>query len=113
MYTLTAGTTISEASWDYDQPLWDLIPADFAVYIFILQGAGTWSMTIEDCCITGDTMAALGFIVGGGIVRGQATSPAVISLGPVASGGGFGVVITGYTDCPGGFPAGYSWTISY
>jgi len=91
----------------------NLMWKDFDVFIFILMGSGTWKMEIKDCCIMGDTMKALGRVAGQK-VSGQATSPSYITLGPLAGGPfSIGIVITGYTACPGGFPAGYDWYAWY
>jgi hypothetical protein len=74
-------------------------------------GGGTFEMEIEDCCIMGDTMFAIA-IGAGGVQRDFGTSPGALTLGPVnVPPGGWKLVLVGYLQCPGGFPAGYYWDI--
>ena len=101
-YNLSPGDSFS----DYND-LNDVCPADYDTFIFILNGPGTFTMEVEDCCILGDTMGATGRIAKQK-VRGSATSPAIISIGPIqVAGRGFGILFVGYKDLPGGVPAGY------
>lgn len=61
----------------------------------------------EDCCITGDTMC-----FGTGMKRKVcATSPDIATASVFVKAGKY-TVYSAYTDCPGGFPAGYWMTIS-
>ena len=108
VYRMSPGDYID--SWS---DLYDHAPADFDIFIFILTGTGSWAMEVEDCCIMGDTMVGVGKVAKTS-VSGTATSPATFNLGPVSvDGRGFGIVLVGYTDCPGGFPAGYYFYISF
>lgn len=74
--------------------------------------AGRVSASITDCCITGDTM--IGLMLGPGLTLqfDYATSPDSVILGPQPlAARGLALIITGYINCPGGFPAGYDYTI--
>jgi len=91
--------------------LWQQGYRDVILVINMGPGTGTWNMTIEDCCLMGDTMLAIK-IGAGGLEWGVATSPDTINLGPVSMPAqSWALVITGYVRCPGGFPAGYYWYI--
>jgi hypothetical protein len=72
-------------------------------------GTGSYKTVVEDCCIMGDTMLALALGPGGPLFD-WGTSPGALQLGPVAMPQyGFKIVVVGYLDCPGGFPAGWYW----
>jgi len=108
-YRMDPGDTVSSSS---ELPgLWQL--GHFDVHVVINDGPGTghWSMDIEECCTEGNTILAIKLGVGG--LRSQwATSPEVIHLGPVSVPQyRWLVVVTGYVDCPGGFPTVYYYTI--
>ena len=69
-------------------------------------------MEIRDCCTAGNTMLALK-LGAGGLEWGRATHPDAISFGPVSMPEHYWVfVITGYVQCPGGFPASYYYDIA-
>lgn len=108
-YVMAPGDSVSDSG--VLSGLFQLGYRDVFVVVNRGPGTGTWSMEIEDCCITGDTMLALK-IGQGGVEVGRATSPDVISLGPVSMPApSWLIVITGYIDCPGGFDAGYYYDI--
>jgi hypothetical protein len=92
------------------------IPADYDLAIFVLVGSGTFSQYVEDCCIMGDTMIDVGIVIdpsGRNIIRDTCTSPDTCNLTWNVSGFAIIIKIMGYTDCPGGFPAGYYWGASF
>ena len=89
------------------------LPTDFDVTFILPVGSGTLNVEIEDCCILGDTMAGI-FIQQGGVVDVQtATSPATIVKNISVSGWTWVLLITGYLDAPGGYPAGYYLDASF
>ncbi|MEM7200520.1 MAG: hypothetical protein AAF628_09665 [Planctomycetota bacterium] len=90
--------------------------ADFDIQYYVLIGSGTMNFTVTDCCILGDTMATIGVLISGSGARttlfGVETSPASIATSGPYSTFGLMIALTGYTDAPGGFPAGYDFTVS-
>jgi len=83
---------------------------DWDAWGFVCIGAGTFTSTITDCCIMGDTMISLvkDFLTGQWVGYDWCTSPceAVVS---VSQTGAFGVymVLTGYLASPSGYGSGY------
>jgi len=86
---------------------------EWQVFVVINTSASTGNLkaVIEDCCIMGDTMIAL--MLGSGISPqfDWGASPGAIQVGPVPMRPGWALIVTGYVQCPGGFPAGYYWDI--
>ena len=110
VYQMTPGQHVS----DYGDLGGTISQQVFDVYFIIntSTSAGNLKVVIEDCCIMGDTM--LGILIRPGVspVVKWATSPSVVTLGPVSMPGrNWALVIAGYLQCPGGFPAGYYWDI--
>jgi hypothetical protein len=80
------------------------------VWFFVL-GAGNLHLEVEDCCIMGDTMVAIGDLIIGGPASflDWATSPDIITINVACPDFALGYMAVAYIDAPGGFPAGYYW----
>jgi hypothetical protein len=87
---------------------------DYDIVWFIVLGAGNLNLQVEDLYIPGDTMIASGQLLIGGPASfaDWATSPDIISLDVGCPDFAIGLLIMAYYDCPGGFPAGYTWRAS-
>ncbi|MHC4536173.1 MAG: lipocalin-like domain-containing protein [Planctomycetota bacterium] len=83
----------------------------YDVIWFFVLGAGNLHLEVEDCCIMGDTMIAVGDLIIGGPApfMGWATSPDIISMDVSCPDFALGYMLVYYIDAPGGFPAQYYW----
>ncbi len=109
--TMFPGDYFSSSGSLYDA-VWD----DWDGYGFFCIGAGTFTSTITDCCVMGDTMINLvkNYLTGQWIGYDWCTSPcdAVVSA---SHSGSFGVYIalTGYLDIVDIIPAGYDMEATF
>jgi len=89
---------------------------DWEAYGFICVGSGTFTASLEDCCIMGDTMIVLikDFLTGSFVDYDYCTSPCVATASVnVSAPYGVYLVIVGYLDCPGGYAAGFTTSASF
>lgn len=96
-YWSKAGTLQADA-WD-----------DMDVYGFLCVGTGTFTSTVTDGGIVGDTMINLvkNYLTGTWVGYDHCTSPCNAVVGGTGSNRVY-LVFTGYLDCPSGYPAGYN-----
>ena len=112
VYPLTPGQS---TDWVYGQLDGLLSQRFFDVFVIVNTSTSTGKLhvEIEDRFILGDTMLGILIQPGASPVIDWATSPDIIYLGPVPMPGpNWALVITGYLASPGGFPAGYYYSIS-
>lgn len=81
-------------------------PADYDTWVMTVTQRCTVTVEVIDCCLMGDTM-----VLKAGRKLLHATSPATIVASKTLNPGTY-TFYTGYADCPGGYPAGYSIEVS-
>ena len=109
VYQMSPGDQISDSRNLYG--LWQQGYKDVFFMINMGPDAGIWKIEIKDDGLMGDTMFAIK-IGEGGFEWNWATSPEYMYFDVAhMEPGSWVIVITGYIDAPGGFPAGYYYDI--
>ncbi len=88
--------------------------ADFDMWIIFTVGHGLLSVTVEDDEPLGDTMLSLLMSPITGLEDwAWAISPEPIEVSALSHTYGFYLMMTGYRDCSGGYPAGYAVDVEF